>query len=294
MTVIRWFELSLILACFTTAAVAIVAIRRDKRRHGTHAQPAATRPDPLRVKLWDAFWLWREGEKPRAAISLCFDRQPARSVPAPRDWGRSHQLSAAARTGELAAIGDDAGPGHILRTFDRAEQKLTESRQLFDAAVEETPLPVMRGQVARIGAGIDAAMQAAPWLAAEAPAMCADCAAGYCGVARCVPGDSCTCSCSTNGASLTELDRSIGIEVTPPHAAPDVAEVTHDAADTVIGMRAIPGRTVLREHVAKTMRHTRSPLGAWVDDVLAADVPLVDQELGLLGARLDLREVTRG
>jgi hypothetical protein len=69
-----------------------------------------------------------------------------------------------------------------------------------------------------------------------------------------------------------------------PRACPDVT-ATENACDTVVGMKAIPGRTVLKEHVAKTMRHTRSALGSWVDEVLASDVPLVDQELGLMAAR---------
>jgi hypothetical protein len=328
-TAIRWFELSLILACFTTAAVAIVAVLRDKR-HGSHAQAAAPARDTLRVKLWDAFWLWRGGETPRTAISLCFDRQPARAKPAPRDWGTSRQMSAAARTGELAAIGDvearidrwavldehdisdeefEAAKADAIDRFGKIPpflQHVIDSGGRFGVPVcgecgepsgahdlycskHPDPLPVLRGQVARIGAGIDAATQTAPW--EDAPELDRQEAIAADFHRRRAEGRS-------------DLE-AVAIErTTPPlpaplhtgylHAAPDTPAATFDAAVTDLSMRAIPGRTILREHVAATMKHTRSPLGAWVDEVLAADVPLVDQELGLLGARLELREVTRG
>lgn len=228
MTAIHWLYAGMIAACLITAAVAIVAIRRDERQ-GAHVRP---------------------GKQDEAAAD---DRWVTQLT----------AMGAAAR----AARARRAKPSMVIRSApDVGERAMADFQRRFQAAVEETPLPVMRGQLARIGAGIDAATQTAPWLPAQPP--------------------------PTAEPPLAPLPAQLHTGYL--HAAPDTPAATFDAAVTDLSMRAIPGRTILREHVAATMKHTRSPLGAWVDEVLAADVPLVDQELGLLGARLELREVTRG
>jgi hypothetical protein len=61
--------------------------------------------DPLRLRLWDTFWLWRGGGVTlRQAWHLCFDPAPAPRAPADRDWGESRLPGAAERTGQLEAI----------------------------------------------------------------------------------------------------------------------------------------------------------------------------------------------
>jgi hypothetical protein len=116
-----------------------------------------------------------------------------------------------------------------------------------------------------------------------------------------------SCTCGDLARDPVAIRLGIVIEPTLPplparvlegtlHAAPDVARATFDADVTDFTMRAVPASVLTREHVARVMQYT-SPgsLRDFVDQVMAADgPPLVDAQLALTGARIELRAVAGG
>jgi hypothetical protein len=259
-TAVHWLELAILAAVALTGVLGALGVFQKAGRGG-HAPHRTSRQDRAVADDRRAAWMYRLNRpvlRPRATmqaqqavLTMVLDSADGVYDPCPSCGGGPSDLH-----------GKCEPTGILNAPWVLTEQQLAKFKLDFLAAVAETPMPPAPEWNVTPGDYLDGRededdtdLPREPWLPAPLPV--------------------------TTEPPLAPLPSTApGL----PRPCPDVT-ATQDACDTVVGMKAIPGRTVLKEHVAKTMHHTRSALGSWVDDVLASDVPLVDQELGLMAAR---------